>query len=1274
MGIRNLMKKMLSTGQASMVEKAEGLYTSGDLEGAVKCLEEAIQSREESGKSLAVMIERHQTYSEELHLKRLDGQRNIPSKAVFDTSNYSRIEGVLSSIDRGIKEAVYKGKTRTKAEGLYKEYQRPFQELRHRVQKEKHAEIVDRLKRLKPEEDADEFVTLAEELRRLNGRLPKELHGACKAAEERSYVLPDDFQEFGNFTIERRLGSGGFASVFLASSKGIGHQSAIKIFSPQPTLVRESGLSLGELKDRFKREARIMLRLSEESIPGVVNARHSDFHMGKPYLLMDYYPRNLSDLIGADEDLLQRGKGKSLSYNEALPIIQSILTSINGLHNRPAPIIHRDLKPTNILLDQDNQPYIGDFGLARETSRIDLLSSAFQTSTGANLASQFYGAPEQRGGFKEADQRADIYSLGVMIYRILTGRLMGFHDLEPLEYYLRDLEADTADRLNNLLSKATRVDPNQRLSDVSTFLELFSTDPTEVHVGETLFAGPSAFEQYRMALEWAYTFAPEGDLPENVRTALDAKVRELGIDAAEAKVLEKDFRGRLGIGESGKKRVVSATSGSASPSDTEKGAGELSITSEPELADVFVDGIERGKTPITLSRIGGGKRSIRLKLDGYFPVRRIERIIPNQETKIDVIFEPQLGSIRAEPETFSKDYPAHFYLDGNLMGKTPLVVEDISAGVHAYRFEAGGHPSESGEVTVALDEETKISKKLEPLMGRISIKSIPPGAAIRLNSKHTEKKTNCKLKLQPGNYRLLLNLPGYVDAEKEVRLLPGDTLEETFTLVRNVSRLSVSSVPEGAAIWLDNRDTGEKTDAVLDVAPGKHVVVLQCDGYRNAKREVELTPDKFQEEEFRLKKGKAADASVPDESSAQSRYVAKGNGIVRDTQTGLEWRAGPDENTTWSEAKDWVDKLKSDSLTWRMPSIGELEALYTPGLGSQNITPLIKITGWRVWSREISPTREKARSFYLLSGQTTNEKYSKSHNGRALAVRLGGMFGFKQVEKGAGDRFLTSADNIFHDCETGLQWFVGLDKGTKFKEAKNWAESLKIGRGNWRMPTIAELMTIYENGLVPRNMAPFVETTGRMVWTSGIEGSRKAHAFSFVDGAKACYTLPIEPNRFRAFAVRSLLKKGKAADASVPDESSAQSRYVATDIGTVKDTKTSLEWVAGPNKDTTWKEAKSWVAGLRIDGRGWKMPTMDELESIYEKGVGDRNMTPLLKTTGWGVWSGETERRPSRAWPFNFSNGHRLLERRSHSHNKRAFAVRVNIYNEEVSSILPRYS
>lgn len=115
--------------------------------------------------------------------------------------------------------------------------------------------------------------------------------------------------------------------------------------------------------------------------------------------------------------------------------------------------------------------------------------------------------------------------------------------------------------------------------------------------------------------------------------------------------------------------------------------------------------------------------------------------------------------------------------------------------------------------------------------------------------------------------------------------------------------------------------------------------------------------------------------------------------------------------------------------------------------------------------------------------------------------------------------------------------------------------------------------------------------------------------------------------------------------------------FVAYNDGVVYDQKTGLEWYAGPDRDTNWNEAKSWVENLTVAGGGWRMPTWEELKTLYIKGVGERNMTPLLKTTGSWVWSGETKGAKS-AWFFNFIHGYTGFCYRGDPYEVRGFAVR----------------
>jgi TolB-like protein/class 3 adenylate cyclase/Flp pilus assembly protein TadD len=115
-------------------------------------------------------------------------------------------------------------------------------------------------------------------------------------------------------------------------------------------------------------------------------------------------------------------------------------------------------------------------------------------------------------------------------------------------------------------------------------------------------------------------------------------------------------------------------------------------------------------------------------------------------------------------------------------------------------------------------------------------------------------------------------------------------------------------------------------------------------------------------------------------------------------------------------------------------------------------------------------------------------------------------------------------------------------------------------------------------------------------------------------------------------------------------------RYVFYENGIVYDKKTKLDWIAGPDTDTTWHEARSWIRNLRVDGDGWRLPIREEVKTLYKKGAGTNNINPVFKTTGWWVWF--TEKWRSYVWQFRDNYGREWWPHTEPSKDSRVFAVR----------------
>ncbi|MDQ2767955.1 MAG: serine/threonine protein kinase [Gemmatimonadota bacterium] len=201
----------------------------------------------------------------------------------------------------------------------------------------------------------------------------------------------------GQYDIERELGRGGMGVVYLARDVKLDREVAIKVLPP---LLADSA----EVRERFLREARTAARLSH---PNIVAIHRADEINSRVFFVMGYI---------AGESLAERLRRTGpLSPSDAVPIIRDVALALAYAHERG--IVHRDIKPENILLDASSgRAMVTDFGIARVAEAAPL------TMTGQVLGSVHYMSPEQVSGDR-LDGRSDLYSLGVVAFQALSGRL-----------------------------------------------------------------------------------------------------------------------------------------------------------------------------------------------------------------------------------------------------------------------------------------------------------------------------------------------------------------------------------------------------------------------------------------------------------------------------------------------------------------------------------------------------------------------------------------------------------------------------------------------------------------------------------------------------------------------------------------------------------------------------------------------------------------------------------------------------------------------------------
>jgi len=210
-------------------------------------------------------------------------------------------------------------------------------------------------------------------------------------------LFPMTPENIGRYQIKSELGRGGQATVYRAFDPNFMPEVAIKVLPPDL-------LNDPQFRARFEKEAMLIAQLEHSAIVPLYDYGE---HEGQLYIVMRYM---------AGGSLTERLESGTLSLEETTRVISSIAPGLDAAHKRG--IIHRDIKPGNILFDQYGQAFLSDFGIARQTEQ------DITTLTGGNIiGTPAYMSPEQIQGDKNIDGRSDIYSLGVVIYQMLSGQV-----------------------------------------------------------------------------------------------------------------------------------------------------------------------------------------------------------------------------------------------------------------------------------------------------------------------------------------------------------------------------------------------------------------------------------------------------------------------------------------------------------------------------------------------------------------------------------------------------------------------------------------------------------------------------------------------------------------------------------------------------------------------------------------------------------------------------------------------------------------------------------
>jgi serine/threonine protein kinase len=256
------------------------------------------------------------------------------------------------------------------------------------------------------------------------------------------------FPNIPGYRFRKRLGQGGMATVYLATQESLDRPVSIKVMA-------RDGLRDETSMQRFENEARTIAKLGHSGIVGIHEiGRTGD---GRMYYVMPYLPNG---------DLSQRDLRNDQA--QIANVLRALLTALGYAHSHG--IVHRDVKEENVLFDAHDRPLLTDFGIARskaDTSRL--------TRDGLSVGSSGFMAPEQARG-EEVDGRADLYSVGVLTYALLTGHLP-FRATDPLALAIMHAQ-DPVPRLppekshwQGFINRAMAKSPEQRFANAAQMLQ-----------------------------------------------------------------------------------------------------------------------------------------------------------------------------------------------------------------------------------------------------------------------------------------------------------------------------------------------------------------------------------------------------------------------------------------------------------------------------------------------------------------------------------------------------------------------------------------------------------------------------------------------------------------------------------------------------------------------------------------------------------------------------------------------------------------------------------
>ncbi|MFH2092706.1 MAG: PEGA domain-containing protein [Pseudomonadota bacterium] len=736
----------------------------------------------------------------------------------------------------------------------------------------------------------------------------------------------------GSFIAERyeiikELGRGGMGVVYLVKdSKLRGREVALKMTHPEL-------ISHDEARQRFIDEVLLCLDLHH---PNIVIVYPLEEWNNSLFFTMEYIPGQSLRALMAEK--IQTNIVFTLE--EAIQVVNPILDALVYAHKTT---IHRDIKPENIMIQgdfPDIQVKVLDFGIAK------VLSASRFTRTAQSMGTAYYMSPEQMKGAKHIDHRSDLYSVGMILYEMLTGEIAAGLFSLPSQL-VKDLPKQT----DELFTKTLNPKPEGRYKTAGQMKTALSQVPL-TKIGNTA----SQIDPVRVIQTQNQELTKPAVTPKTEPTPDSAIKKKRFPVLLLLVVVIAGIVGFIGYPHFLNRPDKISSTGIMVQKET---IPVLTINITPAQSDVYVDGALAGTAPLEIMDLPSGTHKIRVSKKRYKEYTEDIFIHKDQPKIIAATLIPlPFGDLKVD----SIPEGATVFIDGTQKGTTPFFMENIKDGEHTIKLEKADYDPATSLITIEPLKAAALTKNLVYSYGSLQVNTLPDKAFIFLdNIKQGITPINIK-KIKKGHHTLVLSLKGFKSATKKVIIESEQTQTLNISLEKITSQLIVEKFPATADVKILNIKEKYYNGIALD--PGRYEIEVSAPGYVTQKQWVSLAEDKETVIQVKLKEesktftnslgmtfvwikpgtfimGSPISELMREEGEDQHPVtLTRGYYMMTTEVTQGQWKAVmgynpsyfkgdslPVETMSWDDVQMFIKKMnqKDDKATYRLPTEAEWE-------------------------------------------------------------------------------------------------------------------------------------------------------------------------------------------------------------------------------------------------------------------------------------------------------------------------------------------------------------